>query len=214
MLSNKTLIITGIMLGLMLVGAALGIYSSRYYPRSPSAEAIPGLLWPNPKQLVEFNTTDHRSSSFGLSNLKGEWSLLFFGYTYCPDVCPVTLTVLAQIQESLQKSITPAIRTVFVTVDPERDTSARLAEYIDYFHKDFIALGGTRAQINSLTSQIGIAWSHAPAVADGSYLVNHSSAVFLLDPNARLVGIFSAPHDPDTLMAGIVRITDYINSQN
>jgi protein SCO1/2 len=111
------------MLGLMMIGAVLGIYSSRFYQSGPSPESIPGLLWPDPKQLVEFNTINQHGTSFGIKDLTGRWSLLFFGYTYCPDVCPVTLTVLAQLQEKLQQQqIAPATRTIFITVDPERDT--------------------------------------------------------------------------------------------
>lgn len=213
--TNKTLLTTGVILCLMLIGAVLGIYTGRFYQSAPSPDTIAGLLWPNPKQLTEFTTIDHNGRPYGAENLKGHWSLLFFGYTYCPDVCPLTLTVLGQLHKKLQSQ--PDLsdtRTLFITVDPDRDNTARLAEYIAYFNQNFIALGGTTEQVDGLASQIGIAWSHALADTEGNYMVNHSSAVFLLDPDARLVGIFSAPHDADSILASMVRITEFIKSQD
>ncbi len=213
MLTSRTLLTTAIILVLMVIGAVLGIYTNRFYQPAPSPESIPGLLWPDPKQLTEFTTIDQAGNTFGLQDLKGKWSLLFFGYTYCPDVCPLTLSALGQIHNDLQQQFSPGIQTVFVTVDPERDTTTRLAEYIRYFNPDFIALGGSIEQIKTLASQIGIAWSHEPAATDGSYMVNHSSSVFLLDPQARLVGILSAPHEPDELKRRLLAISGFINSQ-
>ena len=213
--SRKTLLTASIIFVLLITGAGLGVYSTRFYRTSMPSEAIQGLLWPNPKQLGEFSAINQNGDTFNISNLHGHWSLLFFGYTYCPDVCPVTLSVLEQVQTRLQQEQSlPALQTIFITGDPERDTTTRLAEYIGYFKGNFSALGGTIEQINSLASQIGIAYSLDMVQENGSYMVNHTSSVFLIDPQARLVGIFSAPHNPDDLTVGITNISGFINSQN
>jgi protein SCO1/2 len=214
MLSRKTLLTLALMALLMAVGAGLGVYTNRYYHPETSAQSIPGLLWPNPKQLSEFTTIAHTGNTFGVNDLKGKWSLLFFGYTHCPDICPITLTLLGQIHADLQQHASPALQTIFVTVDPVRDTTERLAGYIGYFNPDFIALGGTQDQISRLTSQIGVASSHGAAGADGNYMVNHSTSILLIDPQARLAGIFSAPHDGETIIRQFADITDFISRQD
>lgn len=210
MLSRQTLLTLTIISGLLILGAGVGIFTSRYYSANQTTTSIPGLLWPDPKQLIKFDTIDHNGVPFGLDRLQGKWSLLFFGYTHCPDVCPLTMTVLSSLQDRLPAGI----QTVFITIDPVRDTTARLAEYIGYFDSRFIALGGSIEQVNSLTAQIGIVWSHGAPETDGSYPVSHTGSVFLLDPAARLVGIFSAPHQADTLLSGVSAIHDFIDRQD
>ena len=214
MLSRKTLTTLALMTALMIIGALLGIYTNRFYHPAPSAESVPGLLWPNPKQLTEFTTINQTGETFGLENLKGKWSLVFFGYTHCPDVCPITLTLLGQIHDRLEQYASPGLQTVFVSVDPVRDTPERLSGYIGYFHPDFIALGGSLDQVNGLASQIGIASSHGAVEADGSYPVNHSTSILLIDPQARLTGIFSAPHDAETIIRQFASIVEFINRQD
>src|SRR5690606_8150280 len=130
----------------------VGIYTSGFQQSGQPSQPIEGLLWPEPKQIGEFTTVDHKGKEFDLNNLEGQWSLLFFGYTYCPDVCPLTLSVLNEFYKTREPD---EVQIVFVTVDPERDTTTRLAEYIGYFNDEFTALGGSIEQVRSLASQIG-----------------------------------------------------------
>jgi len=202
-------------LALIIIGAGLGLYSTRYFHTSSAPETIPGLLWPDPKQLTDFSLIDHNGKPFGKNELQGHWSLLFFGYSYCPDVCPVTLSVMEQVQTRLQlQPGQPSLQSLFITVDPQRDTTSHLAKYISYFNGKITALGGSDEQINQLTSQIGIAHIIGSVATDGSYTVQHTSSVFLLDPKARLVGIFSAPHSTDILISGITNISGFISRQD
>lgn len=215
MLSRNTFITSTIIVVLMLFGAGLAIFSTRFYQNSAAPESIPGLLWPDPKQLTDFSLLDHNGKPFGKSELQGHWSLLFFGYSYCPDVCPVTLSVMEQVQSQLQlQPGQPALQSLFITVDPQRDTTSHLAKYISYFNGKITALGGSDEQIDQLASQIGIAHITGPVSTDGSYMVQHTGSVFLLDPKSRLVGIFSAPHNADTLMTGITAISGFISRQD
>lgn len=198
-------------LGLMAFGAGVGIYSANQY-RPASQPAIEGLLWPNPKQIHAFAAIDQDGTPFDLERLKGKWSFVFFGYTHCPDICPITLSVLGLVQGALAADGLDGtqVQTLFVTVDPERDSPQRLGEYVRYFDKNFIGLGGTSEQVASLASQLGVAYFRAPA-GDGNYLVDHSAAVFLIDPVGRLVGILSAPHQAETILGRFRQIREFVH---
>lgn len=214
MFRNKALKTAALLLGLIALGVGLGIYTARYYAAPAQAPSVEGFLWPHPKQIHAFDTVDHTGKPFGLERLKGHWSFLFFGYTHCPDICPVTLSVLDRVQQQLQQKGVDNVRTLFVTVDPERDTPERLAEYVHYFNPAFIGLGGSEARVQTLTAQIGIAASKQESSGDGDYLVNHSSAVFLVDPRGRLVGLFSTPHKAGEIVSRFLAIRQFLRQQS
>ncbi len=155
-------------------------------------------------------TIDQDGKSFNVENLHDKWSLIFFGYTHCPDVCPISLTVLDQFYNKVTDK--ENIQIIFVTVDPERDTPERLKEYLAFFEPGFVGLGGTIDQITSLTDQIGIAYLYQLPQSDGSYLVDHTSSIFLFDPQARLVSIFSAPHSVDEIHSRFSEIREFLSS--
>jgi protein SCO1/2 len=158
---------------------------------------IQGLLWPDPKVVQPFALTDQRGEPFTLAQLTGRWSFLFFGYTHCPDVCPTTLAMLDKVSRELDRGPTSNrdVRFVFVSVDPGRDTPAYLSKYVGYFNPDFLGVTGADEALTQLTRQLGIYTEREPPDADGNYLVGHGTAVLLIDPAGRLVGVFQAPHD-------------------
>lgn len=199
-----------VVVALVALGAGIGVYSARYYQSAPAA--IEGLMWPNPKQVGTFAAVDHEGREFGVGQLEGKWSFLFFGYTHCPDICPITLAVLGRVQDALETGGIDGVpvQTVFVSVDPERDTPEKLTQYVRHFHERLIGLGGTPAQVQGLTAQLGIAFYHGQPGPDGDYLVDHSASVFLLDPQARLVAILSAPHEADRILARFREIRAFI----
>lgn len=211
MLNKRSYLTLLLVSGLLAFGAGIGTWTSRYYQPDPGHENIEGFFWPEPKQIGAFSVIDHHGNEFSLEDLRGKWSFLFFGYTYCPDICPVTMSVLNQFYKTLEPQESAETQTLFVTVDPQRDTTGRLANYMGYFNPDFTGLGGTPEQINSLASQIGIVYLYGEPSADGNYLVDHSSSVFLLDPRARLVSIFSAPHDPKVIYKRFTRIREFMS---
>ena len=164
-------------------------------PQQPPAQ-IAGLLWPPPQQLEQFEFADHRSSPFGIERLQNKWSLVFFGYTHCPDICPITLSVLDQVDElvSADADMHADLQVLFVTVDPRRDSPGQLDSYVSYFNERFIGLSADHQELARLTRQLGISYQLSGDLYSNDYLVEHSSAVLLLDPQRRLVGVFSAPH--------------------
>lgn len=146
----------------------------------------------------------------------GNWSLVFFGYTSCPDICPVSMSVLKQAREILAgiQTQTPLFipQVVFVSVDPARDGSERLKDYIDYFDKDFIGLSGSQTEILKLSRALGIVYKiNDDAQTNANYLVDHSAAFLLINPAAGLQAIFSAPHDAKIMAHDYQKILEAIN---
>ena len=215
-MNNRVVLIAAIMAGFLALGAGLGMYTARLQaPATPAHPGIEGLLWPNPKQIGPFSAVTQHGGNFGLGELAGKWSFLFFGYTHCPDICPLTLTALNEVYRELaQADAAGNVQIVFVTVDPERDTPEQLAGYVNYFNSDFIGLGGTREQIESLTRQIGVVSMRGNGTSPDDYTVDHTAAVFLLDPAVRLVGLFSAPQVVEDAVTRFLAIRDFLGKQS
>ncbi len=179
-----------------------------------SQTGIRGMLWPNPKTMTEFELTDQDNQPFKLNNLKGQWSMMFFGYTHCPDVCPTTMALLNSIVKEIPPERQPEI--IFVSVDPDRDTHEKLKDYITYFNSDFKGITGTEQNLAVLTKQLGILTQKIPDQnsADGSdYIMDHSAAILLFNPNAKMIGIFSSPHDKADIKNRYLAIRDFVEKQ-
>jgi protein SCO1/2 len=146
------------------------------------------------RALPDFTLIDHHDRHFGLDQLRGHWTLMFFGYTNCPDFCPTTLTTLAALEKRLRAAKgTPLPQVVFMSVDAKRDTPAQLARYVPYFDSDFIGVtAADQPAIESVARQLGVGVIITPA-PDGSYTVDHSGDIFVIDPNARLTAILVGP---------------------
>ena len=189
----------------LTLGAVASFMTSR-----PEAPAIDGLLWPKSKALTAFALEDHHREAFTLDRLTGRWTLLFFGYTHCPDVCPVTLTVLKNAIALMGKADADAElpQVVFVSVDPERDTLEHLAPYVSYFDPDFLGVTGSDENLATLARQLGILYLRAEPDANGDYLVDHTAAVFLIDPRGHLVALFQAPHALERIARDLPRIQE------
>lgn len=197
------------MIALCLVGvvAAFGFYIASLDPNTPPDLGEGAKLLPTPRDVTDFALTDHSGRSFDRSRLLGHWSLLFFGYTYCPDVCPTTLQALGRVKK-LWDSRAPGApappQIVFISVDPERDTLARLREYVSYFDPSIVAATGSMEQLTRLARSVGVYFARAESKgADGGYLVDHSAQLYLVDPEGRLRAVLDDPHDP-AAFAGVV----------
>ncbi len=179
--------------------------------RSADAD-IPGLLWPDPKVVGPFELVDHDGKPFGLAQLDGRWTLMFFGYTHCPDVCPVTLSVLKQAYEVLEREGADLgdVQTVFVSDDPERDGQEHLREYLGYFDERFLGVTGDDEALQGLTRQLGVLYIRNEPDDNGSYLVDHTASVLVLDPAHRLVGLLGAPHDALDIADRLTRIRSVV----
>ena len=194
---------------LVSAAAGFGLWQWRSADPAPPLAALKVL--PEPRVLADFSLIDQDSRPFSLDRLRGQWSLLFFGFTHCPDICPGTLFDLEQVHQALREA--PGDRgdyqVLFVSVDPERDSPARLAEYVTYFDPDFLGVTGPPEQLAPLAMQIGVAFRIEPhEPGSTSYSVDHSASVFLTDPEGRLHGIFPSPHEPDLMIRDLLAILD------
>jgi protein SCO1/2 len=164
-----------------------------------------GHVLPVARAIPEFELVDHRGETFDRSRLEGEWSLLFFGYTYCPDVCPMTLQSLARVQALMDPNASTQV--VFVSVDPTRDTTARLAEYVEFFHPALVGASGDAAELERLTHAMGAFYRQGETGAQADdYLVDHSASLFLVDPQARLHAVLHEPQDPQAFIDLLERV--------
>ena len=156
---------------------------------------------------------------FTLEDLKGHWSLFFFGYTHCPDICPVTLGVVAQAKKMATRLNHMFPEVVFVSVDPDRDKVEMLSDYVQYFDKDFVGITGDAEMIKALTLQMSVVYMKVPVdngAAAGSaggsaYNVDHSSALLLLNPEGKLVAFLNPPHDAATILKDFQTVVNRSN---
>lgn len=157
-----------------------------------------------PRQVSAFALTDHNGVPFTEERLKGKWSLLFFGYTFCPDICPITLATIRQFEGLLQDTEAAGqTQVAMISVDPQRDTAEKLAAYMGYFSPDYIGVTGQYIDIFNLGRQLNVAFGYQPT-ENGEYLVSHSGEIILINPNGEFHGFFKLPHDPEK-MAGNFR---------
>jgi len=174
----------------------------------PALDVGPGVtVLRAPLPLPDFTLSDHHGRVFDAARFDDHWSFVFFGYTYCPDVCPATLGTFRAVAERLQDE--PDLQYVFVSVDPERDTLERLAEFVPYFHPDFIGATGSPEEIANFTSAIGVYHRKSKDSTGPDYLMDHSISVMLIDPERRLAAIFSAPKDPDAIATAFRKIREH-----
>jgi len=185
---------------IIILATVAGILSARFFlQRTVVQDELAATRFPVAREVQPFELVDHNNVVFDNAALEQHWSFLFFGYTYCPDVCPTTLSVLNSIAQRLQ-DVDADIRFVMVTVDPERDTPERLAEFVTYFNGDFLGVTGTDQGLEQLTRQLGILYERVqPEPGSESYLVDHTAAVFLFDPDGRYHAVFSPPLSAETI---------------
>lgn len=148
-----------------------------------------GTWLPEPRSTGDFALTDQSGAPFTQASLIGEPSIVTFGFTHCPDVCPAMLAMLARATHAAG---VPSLRVVFVTVDPARDTPAVLDRYVRAFDPHFIALTGAPAPIRALARRLGVAYERV-ALPGGDYTIDHTAVAFLLDSKGRVAAVFTSP---------------------
>lgn len=178
---------------------------------------IEGTVLHPARQLSQFQLMDQRRHDFGLPQLTAKWSLIFIGYTNCPDVCPNTLSVLKQayIDMGVIKMELPQV--VFVSIDPQRDDAEILGDYVYYFDPSFVAITGKKAELDNLSKQLSSVYLKA-AGASGDltkddYLYDHSAAILVVNPKAQLQAVFTAPHNKLGIVDGMQKIIAFYNKQ-
>ena len=193
---------------LLVMAAALaagaGLYAAERYFAAPPAAAHPAThasptalssvrLIDPPRVLPEFRLTQSDGSALTNATLRGHWTIVFLGFTHCPDVCPTTLAELSKAQHGWQ-SMAPATRPriLFVTVDPERDTPSVTGQFAHFFSPDTLAASGSPAEVAAFAQALGLVFMKVP-LADGGYTMDHSATLVVLDAEGRQAGLIRPP---------------------
>lgn len=156
---------------------------------------------PTPREIAPFELTTHTGQPFTVAQLQGRWSFVFFGFTNCPDICPTSMSVLAQAERQLHEEAVDGaerFQGILVTVDPERDDADTLAGYVQAFSTDFVGVRGDRAATAEFATQLNVAFMMVPGEPD--YQVDHTANIVIINPHGHYHGFARMPHQADTIV--------------
>ena len=165
-------------------------------------QAIGVVIFKTPRYFSIENLIDHNNVTFNKQRFLNKWSLLYFGYTSCPDICPATLSQLNTLDKTLKQRrpyLAQQMQYIMATVDPTRDTQKKLSQYMLYFNPSFIGLTGLTLSIYNFTQQFNIPYIPAPEDSKISYLVDHSANLIIINPRGDYHGYITSPFDPKNL---------------
>lgn len=192
----------------LAVAVALGFSVAKLVLKPPPVELdVATWFGDQARKLPAFGLTDHNRQAFNNRSLQGKWTLMFFGYTHCPDICPDTLQVLADTMRQIDnEAIRQQLQIVFISVDPERDTLDAMKAYVGYFNPAFLSATADIDQVNVLTEALGILHYIVKTEDTDRYEVAHSAVIPLIDPEGRYTAIFNAPHDSEMIASDLKRL--------
>jgi protein SCO1/2 len=195
---------------LTIVVAALaalgGLWLARSLGQTPTLAS--GTWLDAPRTIAPFELHDDHDLPFGNDRLNGAPSLLFFGFTHCPDVCPTTLATLAEV---LRARPVARLRVIFVTIDPERDTVPELHRYVSAFGSEFLGLTGSQQSLAPLTRSLSVAFERI-ALPGGDYTLDHSAALYVIDSHGRFVAVFTPPFSSQRIAADLASVGGRLGS--
>jgi len=179
-----------------------GYYLGNIASKNPKQELKVATLLPAPKALSNFNLIDFNNKPFSNNNLKNHWSLLFFGYTNCPDICPTALTSMVEVNKEIiningsNSDLAQQLQTIFISVDPVRDTPEHLKQYVTFFNPNFLAATGEDKELKALSKQLALQFKLQSPDAQGNYLVDHSAWLVVVNPDGQFHAVISGAHYP------------------
>lgn len=182
-----------------LIALCAGILISNHYF---SKEQLPlvkvSTLFVPPQPIDEFHLIDTHKRPFTKESFTGHWTLMFFGFTRCQMVCPVAMSALAQTYKTMLKDKqNPMPQVVFVSIDPDNDTPAKIAKYVTAFNPHFQGVTGTQENVDQLAADLNVLYIKVKANKKGEEdSLDHSGSVLLINPEGQLAAVFSAPLDP------------------
>ncbi len=201
------------MIGLVLVGVlalaggwGLGVWL--FGERTAPAPEISGIYLRDFQPLDQFRLTHHSGQPFTGADLRGQWSFLYFGYSFCPDVCPLTLAEMDRLQKVLAaQGADQETAYLFISVDPQRDTPERLSEYVRFFNPKFQGVTGPDSELERLAKPLRVFYQRGSnPEKTNSYTVDHTSTITLIDPTGRPRAIFTPPQNPEQMAADFIKI--------
>lgn len=194
--SASVQIIVIMLVALVTIAASAWITWRLIDGRRSAGSATPSMAVQSPVSIGgPFTLINHKGETVTDASFHGRYMLVFFGYGFCPDVCPTELANLAAAMDYLGPAA-DKVQPVFITVDPARDTPEYLAQYVAHFHPDLIGLTGTEGEIRKVAKAYRVFYARAPSEKPGEYLVDHSSFVYLMGPDGDYVAMFRHQTDP------------------
>lgn len=202
--SGRIFLLIVIALGAIAAGIVI---SSMLLDRSQ--ELRTAQIFPDARPLPEFELRAAAGESLTSADLKGRWSLIFFGFTNCPDICPDTMAMLHSVIASLDTmGAASKPQVIFISLDPGRDDAEALKAYVHSFDEDFIGATADADQLEKLTRSLGIYYALGePEPDSGYYTVDHSASILIIDPQGRLLGRFVPPLDRQAVAADLFALT-------
>lgn len=201
---------------LLIIAAIVGGYC--FYSKANNGTTVnldptkfDGTLLPIARNISDFSLMNHLAQPFTTQSLKGKWTFMFFGFTSCPEICPATMTNLAKLYQLLEQRHARILPQVaLVSVDPERDTPEQMKKYISSFNTKFVGVTGNQNAIDRLANEVGVAYMKV-AKQTGSddsadYDIEHSGTLMLFNPEGKLQGFFTTPHDMEKIANDYLRL--------
>jgi protein SCO1 len=199
-----------VVVAVALAAGVAGMYLANQLSRPAAPSLSSGTAFPEPMPLQPFALIDVNGKPVTAAGLRGHPTLVFFGFTHCPDVCPTTLALLTSVQKKVAPDVA-GLKVALITVDPERDTPEQLRRYISAFPGDLIGLTGSAPEIVKAQKSFGVA-ARRTDLPGGGYNMDHSAAVFVLDAQARRVAVFTPPLRADAIARDITTLAPALGS--
>lgn len=187
------------------LAAALGLAAGVVFMKPKAVSIESGTLLQPPRALPAFALTDFDGKPFTNASLQGHWTIIFAGFTTCPDICPNTLTLMKNVIGDLGR-LSGEVRLLLLSVDPERDTPERLKNYVQYFDPRFTAATGPTTELDKLARAMSFVYTKVPGATPETYTMDHSAALMLINPQGQLAGFFTAPHRHQALVADLTNL--------
>lgn len=201
-----------ILIAIVAIGSGLLVQTSKAPPQS-SPEFKKAILLPTPKSLGDVAFTDHNGERFSKDNLLNKWSILFFAFTNCPDICPTTMQTLSQVKKTLSDvDAWDSFQIVMVTVDPERDNPERLKNYVPYFDSEFIGLTAPVKYTADFAKNVGILFFKGEVLDNGGYDMDHGASLILVNPKGQYAGVITAPHKADEISNDLIKLAELVGT--
>lgn len=187
-----------LLIAIAVLSALFGMWSHyNTQDQKENAALKTATVFSQPRIISPFKLTNMSGKQLTLENLKGHYSLIFFGFTHCPDLCPTTLAMLNQSYKMLESAHVKTMpQILFISVDPEQDTPAVLKTYLQSFNKAFLGATGSKEQIDKLTQEMSVIYAKVIDEKDPThYSIDHSGTILIVNPAAQFYGVFTMPHD-------------------
>ncbi len=200
--AQRNIVRTVVLLAVLIVIFLAAFVHTMTRPQIMSDAALRAnnaLLFDKVRDIGDFALLDDEGKPFTPQALQGKWSLLFVGYTFCPDVCPTTMALLSQLYGKLRPEFAHDTQIIMVSVDPARDVPAKLHEYVHYFNPTFRGVTGEFLALQQFTTQLSIPFSKVPGGGD-NYAIAHSGSIAIIDADGHFIGFFKEPHDLNQLL--------------